>query len=180
MRAVLAALAILTAVTVVSESALSDAIKVGEKPETVLFSNEVGARVDGTPWSTESIKDRLWLLFYVAPSRRDDNEALKEALKSENFADEKLGSIAIINMASTWVPNMILESALKKNQERYPRTVYVKDFQKTLVNKWKLKDDSFEVMLFDRSGKVLLYRSGDFSPEQIKETIDLIKRNLSA
>jgi predicted transcriptional regulator len=81
-------------------------------------------------------------------------------------------------MASTWVPNVILESALKKNQERYPRTTYVKDFQKTLVSKWQLKDDSFEVLLFDRSGKVLLYRSGDFSPDQIKETIDLIKRNL--
>lgn len=180
MRAVFAKLAILTAVFVVAPSAFCNTIKIGEKPEAVLFSNDVGARVDGTPWSTEAIKDRLWLLFYVAPSRRDDNEALKEALKAENFAEDKLGSIAIINMASTWVPNIILESALKKNQERYPKTIYVKDLQKTLVNKWKLKDDSFEVVLFDRSGKVLLYRSGDFSPDQIKETIDLIKRNLAA
>jgi predicted transcriptional regulator len=174
----LAKLALLACTLVLPELAFSATFKVGEKPETVAFRGEVGARVDGTPWSTEAIKDRLWLMFYVAPSRRDDNEALKEALKAENFPEDKLGSIAIINMASTWVPNVILESALKKNQERYPRTTYVKDLQKTLVSKWQLKDDSFEVLLFDRSGKVLLYRSGDFSPDQIKETIDLIKRNL--
>lgn len=174
----LAKLTMVSCLLALPELAYSAAVKVGEKPAAVTFSGEVGARVDGAPWSTEAIKDRLWLMFYIAPSRRDDNEALKEALKAENFPEDKLSTVAIINMASTWVPNVILETALKKNQERFPKVTYVKDFQKTLINKWQLKDDSFEVLLFDRAGKLLMYRGGDFTSDQIKEIIDLIKRNI--
>ncbi len=178
MRMHLAILALLSCLTGLSNLAYCAAINVGEKPELVNFNGEAGATVDGKPWSTEALKDRLWLMFYIAPSRRDDNEALKEALKAEQFPEDKLSTVAIINMASTWVPKFILEAALKKNQERFPRVTYVKDFQKTLINKWQLKDDSFEVLLFDRAGKLLLYRGGDFNNDQIKEIIDLIKRNI--
>ena len=69
----------------------------------------------------------------VDPDESDLNNHVSEALKAEKFPLEKYGSIAIINMAATWLPNFALNMKLKSKQENYKNTVYVKDLQKILV-----------------------------------------------
>ena len=115
----------------------------------------------------------------MAPSHRDDNQDLKDALNAEGFPGEKYGSVAVINMASSWLPNSIIASALKSNQEKYPKVIYVKDLDRVLVKDWHLADDAFVMLIIDQKGQVISAKEGDLSKDDIAATIALIKKTMA-
>ena len=81
-------------------------------------------------------------------------------------------------MAATWLPNVKINKKLKSKQEEYKTTVYVKDLEKTLVQKWGLSDDNSNVVLFSKDGKVLYSVDGKFTDTQVKEIVKTVWDNL--
>jgi len=124
------------------------------------------------------LKDKVYVLFYVDPDKKGDNEAFIEALHKKQYDRSKYGSVAIINLKATWLPNFAIEQKLKAKQKKFPQTIYAKDKTKYLVKEWGLADDSANVVVFDKSGKVLYTHTGSFSKEQIQEVLTLIENNL--
>ncbi len=152
------------------------AVTIGEKPQPVSISGENGGYVkDGSPWSSQMIKDKVYVMFYVDPDEKDKNERVAEALKARHFDRSKYGSIAIVNMAATWKPNFIIQKILESKQKKYKDTIYVMDKNKVLVKKWELADDDSDILLFDKDGKVLFYQAGRLSDEDIDKLIHLIE-----
>jgi predicted transcriptional regulator len=151
------------------------AIELGSVPSAVTLSGEDGSKIDGTPWSSSMLKDKVYILFYVDPDERDLNNAFTQRLKAKQFDKDKLKSIAIINLAATWLPNVILESMLEEKQEEYPNTLYVKDRKKILVDKWKLADDTSDILLFNPKGELLYKKFGKLNDQEITEVITLIE-----
>ncbi|EQC50778.1 YtfJ family protein [Bacteriovorax sp. DB6_IX] len=145
----------------------------------VELKGDLGGRLDGKAWSSSEIKDKVYVLFYVDPDEKDLNNHVSDALKAEKFPRENYGSIAIINMAATWKPNFAIESALKTKQEQFPDTLYLKDFDKVLVKKWKMKDDSSNVLVFSKKGELLFRVGGKATEDQLKQIIKVIKANLN-
>lgn len=142
---------------------------------TVVLKGDDGGRVDGQEWSSTMVKDKVWALFYVDPDKKDINEKLENALKAQNFPTEQYGSIAVINMDATWLPNVVIASSLKKKQENFPNTVYVKDMKKILVGQWKLTDDDYNVLVFDKEGKLKFFQSGALNDNEVESVITVIK-----
>ncbi len=142
------------------------------------LSGDKGARVDGSAWSSSEIKGKVYVLFYVDPDEKDLNEHVSQALKKANFPKDKYGSIAVINMAATWKPNWVLDSVLEGKQEEYPDTIYVRDLEKHLVKEWGLKDESSNIVLFNKEGQAIYKILGKASDEQRDELLKLIKNNL--
>ncbi|WP_457638742.1 YtfJ family protein [Persephonella sp.] len=159
-------------------SLLATALLIGHTPPVVVLEGEKGGTVDGKPFSTETIKGKVYLVVYADPDKKDLNEDFAEAVKKQNFDRSKFGSIAIINMKATWIPNFVLNGILKKKQEKYPNTIYVKDYDKVFVREWGLKDDDYNVLLFDKNGKLLFYKSGKMTEEDTQKVIQLIKKHL--
>ncbi len=85
----------------------------------------------------------------------------------------------MINMAATWLPNFAISSALKDKQERYPTTIYVRDYKKVLVQKWGLADDNSVVLAFDKDGRLLFRKDGKLGPEEIETLLATIEQNLN-
>ena len=155
------------------------AIEPGQVPSAVELKEKEGGRLDGTPWSSEELKGKVHVLFYVDPDEKDTNNEASDALLRENFSAEQFQSFAIINMAATWLPNFAISSSLEEKQKRYPRTIYVRDYKKVLVNAWKIADDSSNVLVFDKSGRMVFRKDGKLSPEDIQNLIKVIRDNLS-
>ena len=146
------------------------AVAVGSKLPAVTIQGEDGGRVDGSPWSSDMIKDKVWALFYVDPDERSSNEELEKALEVENFPRDKYGSIGIINMGASWLPNAAIASSLEDKQKKYPLTIYVKDLNKSLVNKWKMTDDQYDVVVFDKPSRyrlVLELKDGKYALKRV-------------
>ena len=153
-------------------------LNIGESPKEVILENKNGGYLDGTAWNSTMIKDKVYVLFYVDPDEKDTNNALTEALKAKSYDLDSYGTIAIVNLAATWLPNFAIESALKKKQKSYPNTTYVKDKRKFLVQEWELQDDSSNVLLFNKKGELLYKYAGKLGDREITKVLSLIDGNI--
>lgn len=153
-------------------------LQVGKVPSLITLSGDNGGRVTGEKWSSDEIKDKIYCLMYVDPDEKDINIHVEQALKKENFPKDKFGSIAMINMGASWKPNFVIQSVLEGKQEEFPKTIYVKDINETLVEKWNLKSDSYDIVLFNKKGEVLMSKDGKFSEKDLDKLLKLIKENI--
>ncbi len=154
-------------------------LPIGKIPPIVVLKDDLGGRLDGTQWSSEElVSGKVIALFYVDPDESELNNHVSDALKAENYPKESYGSIGMANMAATWLPNFAISMKLKSKQEQYKSTVYVKDFEKTLVKKWGLSDDNSDVVVFGKDGRVLYSVDGKFTDAQIKEIVKVVWDNL--
>lgn len=101
--------------------------ELGTKMPTVVISGEDAGKISGEPWSSEMIKDKVFVLFYVDPDKRDENEKMEQAIGDATFDKTNFASIAVINLDATWLPNAIIESSLEGKQKQFPLVTYVKD-----------------------------------------------------
>lgn len=145
---------------------------------TLTLDNEKGGRLDGTSWSSTELKGKVFALFYVDPDEKDLNEYTADLMFKESFPLDKYGSVGVINMAATWLPNFAIATSLKQKQKKFPTTLYLKDFKKVLVKEWGLKDDSSNIVIFDKSGQVLFKVLGKATIEEAHQIIKIIKENL--
>ena len=156
----------------------SYALTLGQTPPNVVIEGKDGGKVDGTPWNSQMLEGKVYVLFYVDPDEKDTNEAFSEALKARQFPYDKYTSVAIVNMAATWMPNFAIEAKLKAKQKKFPNAIYVKDKKKVLVKKWALADDSSDILVFDKAGKLIFQYSGKLNEEQIHQVLTLIEHSL--
>ena len=143
------------------------------KPAPVELSGKCGGRLDGTPWSSSEIAGKVYSVYYIDPDEADLNEPLFAALKAEGYPLDKVQSVAIINMKATWMPAAVLSMALKRKQKKYPRTLYIKDNCRTMVQAWNCTDHSSDIMLFNQQGEVLFSKDGQLTGSEIQTMIDL-------
>ena len=154
------------------------AIELGTVPKSVSIEGKNGGKIDGSRWESSMLKGKIYTVFYVDPDKRDLNDPLADAIKAKNFDRDKVNSVAIINLAATWLPNVIIESKLKEKQKKFPHTIYVKDKQKVLVKEWDLADDNSDILIFDQKGKLIYKKFGKVSDTEIKDVITLIENHL--
>ena len=153
-------------------------LEVGKEPPKVVLAGNEGGKVTGGDWQSDSLHGKVHLLMYVDPDESELNSEFVDTLDACKFAHDRFATVAVVNMAATWMPNMAIEAKLKSKQERYPHAIYVKDFKKVLVQKWALADDNSDVLLFDKSGKLLFRFDGKLDKSKIDEVIRLIRQSL--
>ena len=154
------------------------AIEIGSVPPNAALSGENGGIVNGADWSSSMLKEKVTVLFYVDPDKKDENNALSKALKAKHFDRKKYRSVAIVNLAATWMPDAVIEMKLSAKQKEFPDTIYVKDKKKILVKKWGLKDDASDILLFDKNGKLIYKKFGKLNQKEIDQVIALIEEKL--
>jgi len=162
----------------ISTLSLAFALELGELPKPLTLEGDSGGRTTGEAFSSDILKDKVHVLFYVDPDVKELNEHVSAALKAEKFDREHYASVAVINMAATWLPNFAIASKLESKQEKYPDTIYVKDLQSVLVKEWELEDDSSNVVLFAKDGKLLFMKKGKLNEDDVARLIQTIKDNI--
>ncbi len=149
-------------------------LPVGQNAPQLDLAGDDGGRVDDTAWSSSELVGKVWVVVHADPDESEMNNAATEALKAKDYPDDVYGSTAIINMAATWKPNFAINIILKGKQEKYPSTVYVRDFDNKVGEVWGLADDSNNMCVFDPSGQVIFSVDGQLSAADITKMISLI------
>ena len=156
------------------------AVSTGDVPPVLELSGKKGGRVDGTPWSSAEIRDKVFTLMYVDPDDKELNVHVEQALKAKDYPKERYGSIAVINMEATWKPNAIINSILKKKQKEFPDTIYVRDMDFFLATAWGLKKKgSYAVLTFDAEGKLLFMKDGKLTDAELDKLIQMIDQAMA-
>ncbi len=145
----------------------------------ISLSGEDGGLHNGEPWNSNLLRGKVNLLFYIDPDRQRQVKPLLAELDSLKFSVDKLGHTFILNTSATIIPDFILRRKVAERAENDDDTRYVLDQNRVLVEKWQLKDDDINILLFDATGRLLFKHSGDISAELIKSLIQKIKRSIN-
>lgn len=150
------------------------ALEIGKGVPHLILDGKDGGRIDGKPFDTKILEQKVYLFIYADPDKKGLNSKFFDDVKALRLQRARYGSIAVINMAATWKPNFIISTILKSKQKRYPDTVYVKDYKKIFVKRWGLADDDMNILIFDH-GKLLFQKSGKMSDEEQRKALKLLK-----
>ena len=159
-------------------------LPLNEVPPQVILSGKNGGYVDGRgAWDSTALQGKVSVIFYVDPDVKDLNDKASDALS----ADDSLGkareagnfaSYAIINMAATWIPNIILDGVIKENQKEFSNTIFVFDRNEVLHKEWKIATDNSDVIVLDKEGKVVFSKDGKLSDFDIQAMLKAIHASL--
>jgi predicted transcriptional regulator len=82
-------------------------------------------------------------------------------------------------LAATWKPKFLITKILKRKQKKYPRTTYVTDKSKVLVERWGLLDHSYNVLVFGPNGNLLFNQGRALSGVEVANLTALIWLQIS-
>lgn len=170
--------AILVAILILIANSAWAQLEMGKAPQKLTLQDKLGGRLSGEPWRSEEMLGTVSIIFYVDPDEADLNNDASEALKNENFPEDKVRSYAIVNMAATWLPNFVISNILESKQKQYKTTIYVRDYKKILVKEWGLSDQTSDVLAFDGSGKLFFRKDGKLTPEEIKTLVKTVHEKI--
>ena len=154
------------------------AVNIGERAADVSIGGKDGGKLDGRVWHSSEMRGKTTVLFYIDPDKKDLNDAFGKRLKAAKFAKNSFHTFVVINLAATWMPNALIEVALKQKQKQFKETTYIKDKHKVLVKKWHLPDDAYDIVIFDKHGRCLYTHTGKVTPKESEKIITLIKKSL--
>jgi len=165
-------------ITVLLGLNMLNAVAIGEKAPEISIRGKDGGTLNEKAWESQSMKGKVIAFFYVDPDVKDLNDALGVCLKSEKLDKEIFQIVAVINLAATWMPNALIEMALKEKQKQFPNVLYVKDKSKLLVKEWDLEDDNSDIIIFDKNGKCIYKHFGKLTDNDNDEVISIIKEHI--
>ncbi len=154
------------------------AVNVGDTLPHVTLEKENGGMSHDKPWYSNSLKGKVHVLLYMDPDKRTESQALLDALNVLEVDSQKYSTVAIVNLAATWMPDAILEGLLSKKEKELKNTSFVFDKKKYLVKKWKMKDDASNVFIVDKNLRVIYRKIGKLSSKEIEKIIALIHQNI--
>lgn len=154
------------------------ALEVGQTIKPFELTGDDGGRLDNKPWSSQELTGKVGVVFYVDPDVKDLNEEFGEVLKAKNYSLDLINYVAIINMEATWLPNFAIGSSLKVKQRKFTSTLYLKDFTRKLVKDVGFVDEDYNVLILDPQGKILFFKNGKMTADEITKAIALIEENL--
>jgi predicted transcriptional regulator len=134
--------------------------------------------LDGSDFDSNQFKGKSFVLFYVNPKYKDLNNEASDTLKAQKFDNNKFGSLAIIDLKSTWIPNALVISKIKKKAKKYPRTIYLKDRKRHIQKILDFKPQGNDIFAFDKEGKLIFKHLGKLNTEKINEMIEVLKKSL--
>ena len=166
----------LTVALVVGVSAL----EVGEVVKPITLTGANGSQVkDNSAWSSDSLKGRVSVIFYVDPDEKEANSKFSKIIEEQKFDKTEFVKVAIVNLAATWKPSFVIEKLLVSKQKELPENIYLKDKKSFFVKEWGLKDDASNVIILSREGKVLFSKSGAMSEEEIERSLSVLKKSIA-
>jgi len=157
---------------------MGNAVEVGYIPPHIILKKTNGGTTDGKAWDSKTLKGKVHTLLYMDPDKRSDSQILLDALAKLKIDNHKYSTVAIINLAATWLPNAILQSKLKEKQKELNNMEYVFDKTKFLVKKWHLKDDASNVVILDKNSKVIYQKSGELTSKDVQEILQIISKTI--
>jgi len=132
------------------------------------------------PWSSASLPGKVVVVQYLAArlTASKMNEPFTDALRAANFSDEKYLSTTIINSDDAmWGTSGMVDGELKSSSKKYPHASLINDAKGSGLKAWELKKEGSAIAVLDKTGKVIFFKEGALTADEIKSTLALIQSN---
>lgn len=133
------------------------------------------------PWDTSMLPGKVQVLQYIAARMTASkiNEPFTDALTAANFPPEQQVTTSVVNTDDVlWGTTGFVNSELKSNKKKHPHARIIADAKGEGLKAWDLKKEGCAIAVLDKTGKVIFYKEGALTADEIKSTLALIQASL--
>jgi hypothetical protein len=137
-----------------------------------------GERIAFAPWDTAALAGRLHIVQYLAArkSSQDLIQPFNDRLKASGIPLERYHLTTIVNLDDAMFGTRgFVMSELEDNKRRYFRSTIVADDAGAGRTAWGLAEKSSAVLVLDPGGRVLFFREGAMSEDEIERILSLLR-----
>jgi YtfJ family uncharacterized protein len=141
-----------------------------------------GDKISYASWSTAQLPGKVRTVQHLAgrSSAKELNEALISALKAAEFPHETYQTTTIVNVNdAVFGTSSIVTMMAEGGKKEFPHSSVVIDAKGTVLKAWGLQKESSAIAVLDEAGKVLFFKEGKLSGDEINEVIQLIESSLT-
>lgn len=157
---------------------LNAQIEVNKNLPDLVLSEDKGGSINGEEWKSSDLKNKLNIIFYVAPNQQNDVEPLLNKIDSAGYNFESVEVTLVINTEATWIPNSIIEGKVKDKAEDDTTKNYVLDKDKVLLSEWNLSEDNPNIIVVDKSAKVIYFFNEKIDKDSENELLKTIENEI--
>lgn len=154
---------------------LNAQIEIDKELPNLILDGEKGSNINGNEWKSSDLKNKLNLVFYVAPNQQEDVEPLLNKIDSAGYSHEHIKITLIINTKATWIPNGIIEGKVKGRAKEDTTKSYVLDKYEVLLKGWNLSEDNPNMIVVDASGKVIFFFNEELNDDINNKLLTIIE-----
>jgi uncharacterized protein len=144
-----------------------------------------GSEITYRKWSSSELTGKIRTVYHLAARNGVEEinqpyiDALIEANLPETLPDSPYKTLTILNTSDAfWGTAGIASGRFEKSQKQFPYAYYVNDEEGIAQKAWGLKEHESAVIILDTEGKVIYFKEGKMSPDDIQSAVSLIKKNL--
>jgi len=132
-------------------------------------------------WNSQTLTGKVHTLQYMAgrSSASKINDPFIDQLKLLELSIERHQVTTIVNLDDAMFGTSgFVASELKKNKQRYPASSIIADADGRGAEQWQLEQKSSAIFVLSTEGKVLFFKQGALSEQEIDQAISLIKEQV--
>jgi uncharacterized protein len=168
---------------VTSLAANASAIATGNALPALTVSSKGEVRLaDGKfswqPWTSTNLNGQVYVIQYLAARQSTStmNEQFADALTARAFPGDKYAYITLVNMDDAmWGTSGFVPGKLEETKKQHPDHVLVADAKGDGRKTWDLNKESSAIIVLDKAGKVVFFKDGALTKDEIDSTLKLIE-----
>ncbi len=136
-------------------------------------------------WKSSELTGRVFTVYHLAARDGIDEinkpyiDALIDAYLPEKMPDSPYKTITVLNTDDAlWGTAGIASRRFEKSQKEFPYACYVNDEEGLIQKAWGLKSKESAVAVLNKEGKVIFFKEGKITDEEIKGVVRMIKKEL--
>lgn len=145
-----------------------------------------GTAIGYHPWSTDELKGKIRTVYHLASRLGMDNinkdyiDGIIAAKLDEKLPDSLYKTTTVLNLNDAlWGTSSLAHSRMESSQKEFAYAEYVMDANGDLAAAWGLEPKNSAIIVVDADGKVLWFKEGKLTPEDIDEAVTLIKTKVA-
>ena len=134
------------------------------------------------PWSSKQLTGKIRTIQHIAgrTSAKKINQPFIDAIKAAKLDQDRYQTTTIINLGDAIIgTNLIVTKKAENKKREFPWSSVVLDNEGEALKTWGLSQKTSAIIILDEAGKVLFFKEGALSQEEINSTINLIKDKVS-
>jgi predicted transcriptional regulator len=148
-------------------------LAVGMKAPDWMFTDSEKKEFTMASWAGKVIQ-----VNYVDPDESELNEPFNEAVNKAVDIDKRITrdlfkGFGIVDCKSTWKPDFLIRSIAGKKAKKFNTTILF-DYEAQLQGLWGLPEDSYSVVILDKSRVCRAIYLGKVPDSEIEKVIQLI------
>ena len=153
-------------------------IEISAKGEAVLQNGHINY----TAWSIKRTAGKIRTILHMAgrSTAKEINMDLVDALREAKFPHNRYNTTTVVNLKdSIFGTGPIVNMTLEANKKKFPWASFVLDTKGEIQKAWNLDKESSAVVVIDDFDKVLFFKDGKLTSNEVKSVVTLIENELS-